>query len=265
MPKALEAGFIPDSLYLTSDMMHAVREHWESEELRFCILRWVVSGVMDVNEKGLGMLMLGEAGSMPTVGFNRGGTHQIAHAAHQILVQNGCKFFTHAEVDKVIIENGEAKGIKLMDGSQVGARKIVVSAGLNTAQLCFDLIGRGYIDPMLARRVELLERNFGALMWYTLALHQAPRYKAAAFNPDINECMWLGMGPDPNIERIARECLYVKLNKWPTLDDYCINVWCHSLVDPLYAPPGKHTAQCEQLVVPVTAHTEKEWLGVKKG
>jgi beta-carotene ketolase (CrtO type) len=204
------------------------------------------------------------AGAAPSIGFNRGGTHQIAHAAHQLLVQMGCKFFTHAEVDKVIIENGEAKGIKLMDGSRVDANKVVVSAGLGADQLFFDLVGRENIDPMLARRLELLEKGFGALMWYTLALHQSPRYKAAAFNPDINETMWLGMAPDPDIERMARECSLVKLNKWPTLDDYCINVWCHSLVDSSYAPPGKHTAQCEQLVAPANAHTEKEWLEIKK-
>jgi phytoene dehydrogenase-like protein len=264
LPKAFEAGFIPDSIFMTSSMIRAAREHWESQELQFCMLRFVVSGVIDVSDPGFGPQLLGMAGTLPTIGFNRGGTHQIAHAAHQILVQSGCKFFTHAEVDKVIIENGEAKGIKLMDGSQVSARKLVVSAGLSTEQLCFDLIGREHIDPILTRRVELLERTFGCLMWYTLALHKAPQYKAAAFNPDINECMWLGMARDPDPEHIARECHYVKLKKWPPLDDYCINVWCHSLVDPSYAPPGKHTAQCEQIVVPVTAHTEKEWLEIKK-
>ena len=264
LPKAVEAGLIPDSMFMTNSLLREAREQWESQEVQFCLMRMAVSGVMDINESGMGWGLLGMVSCLPTIGFNRGGTHQIAHAAHQLLVQMGCKFFTHAEVDKVIIENGEAKGIKLMDGSQVSARKLVVSAGLNTQQLCFDLIGREHLDPILTRRVELLERTFGALMWYTLALHKAPQYKAAAFNPDINECNWLGLASDPDPEHIARECLYVKLNKWPSLNDYCINVWCHSLVDTSFAPPGKHTAQCEQLVVPVTAHSEKEWLEIKK-
>jgi len=42
----------------------------------------------------------------------------------------GCQFYTHAEVDKVIIENGAATGVKLMNGSQVKATKFVVSAGM---------------------------------------------------------------------------------------------------------------------------------------
>jgi beta-carotene ketolase (CrtO type) len=264
LPKVFEAGFVPDSILMSSSMLHVAQEQWESLELQSCILRFALSGVTDVNESGRGIELMGMTGTLPTIGFNRGGTHQIAHAAHQILVQSGCKFFTHAEVDKVIIENGEAKGIRLKDGSQVGARKLVVSAGLNAAQLCFDLIGREHLDALLAKRVELLERNFGALMWYTFALHKAPQYKAAAFNPDINECMWLGLARDPDPEHVARECMYVKLKKWPPLEDYCPTVWCHSLVDPTYAPPGKHTANTEQIVPPVTAHTEAEWLEIKK-
>jgi phytoene dehydrogenase-like protein len=36
------------------------------------------------------------------------------------------------------------------------------------------------------------------------------------------------------------------------------------LVDPAYAPPGKHVAQNEQLGPPASAHTEREWLEIKK-
>ena len=179
-------------------------------------------------------------------------------------MQLGCKFFTHAEVDKVIIENGTAKGIRLMDGSQVKANKIVVSAGMAPHQLCFDLIGREYLDPMLAKRVELIEKSFGCLMWYTFAVHEAPKYKAEAFNPDIHECQWLGMQPDPNPEHIARECMYMKMRMWPPFEDYAPTVGCHSLVDPSYAPPGKHVVQNEQLAPPAATHTEKEWLEIKK-
>ena len=71
-----------------------------------------------------------------------GGTHQIAHACHQILVQNGVKFYTHAEVVKAIIENGVCTGVQLLDGSQIKARKIVVSAGLSAWQLV-ELDGQG--------------------------------------------------------------------------------------------------------------------------
>jgi phytoene dehydrogenase-like protein len=262
-PKVLEAGFSPDSLTLKASSLRVAREWFESPELQSCILRFAVSSVIDINEPGSGMNAMGMGTTLPTIGFNRGGTHQIAHAAHQILVQRGCSFFTNTEVDKAIIENGKATGIRLTDGTEIAARKIVVST-LSPHQLVFDLIGEDHVDAVLQRRVKLLEDTFGCLMWYSFAVHEAPRYKAEAFNPDIHECQWLGLQPDPDPVHIARECLYQKLHKFPPLEDYAPTVGCHSLVDPSFAPPGKHVVQNEQLGPPVTSHTEKEWLEIKK-
>ena len=263
-PKLLEAGFAPDGMILSASHLRIAREFWESREMQYCSVRFALSGAFDVTHPGGGAAAFGMAATLPTISFARGGTHQVAHAAHQILVQNGCEFFTHSEVDKVIIENGAATGIRLVDGTEIAARKLVVSAGLNPSQVCFDLIGREYFDYQAARRVELLEHTFGCLMWYTLALHDAPSYEAAAFNPDINECYWLGLSEDNDPERVARECLYSQLGKWPPKEDFAPVVWCHSLVDPSFAPPGKHTASTEQLGPPASAHTIEEWVEIKK-
>ncbi|MDB4433258.1 NAD(P)/FAD-dependent oxidoreductase [bacterium] len=262
-PKLIEAGLTPDSLILKASALRTTREWFESPELQSCILRFAVSSVIDINDSGSGMLPMGMGATLPTIGFSRGGTHQIAHAAHQILVQMGCRFFTNTEVDKAVIENGAATGIRLADGSEIAARKLVVST-LSPRQLIFDLIGEEHVGGLLKKRVELLETAFGCLMWYSFAVHEAPRYNAEAFNPDIHECQWLGLQPDPDPMHIARECLYQRLHKFPPLEDYAPTVGCHSLVDPSYAPPGKHVVQSEQLAPPKTAHTESEWLEIKK-
>jgi beta-carotene ketolase (CrtO type) len=262
-PKLIEAGFSPDTLTLKASALRAAQEWFESPELQSCILRFAVSSVVDINDSGSGMTTMGMAATLPTIGFNRGGTHQIAHAAHQILVQAGCKFFTNSHVDKAVIDNGAATGIRLADGTEIGARKLVVST-LSPRQLIFEFIGEEHVDDLLKKRVRLLEDTFGCLMWYSFAVHEAPRYKAEAFNPDIHDCQWLGLQPDPDPVHIARECLYQKLHKFPPLEDYAPTVGCHSLVDPSFAPPGKHVVQNEQLGPPLTAHTEREWLELKK-
>ena len=262
-PRLVKAGFEPDSLMMAASYLRAGRELFESDELLYCIMRLILTG-RDINDTGVGAEMFTMGASLPTLGFARGGTHQIAHAAHQILVQSGCEFFTHAEVEKVVIENGTCTGVRLTDGSQVGARKLVVST-LNPAQLCFNLIGREHIgDHRMARRVDALESEFLCLMWYSYALHEAPRYEAAAFNPDINQTFWLGLADDADPEHIARECHYQKLHKFPPLQDYCPAIWCHSLVDPAYAPPGMHIAQSEQLGPPAPTYSPSEWQEVKR-
>lgn len=63
---------------------------------------------------------------------------------------------------------------------------------------------------------------------------------------------------------VARECYWARLEKFPPLEDYCPTVWSHSLVDPSYAPPGKHILGHEQLGPPALAHTEREWLEIKE-
>jgi beta-carotene ketolase (CrtO type) len=265
LPLVEEAGLNMDTLtrWMQGSGLDACREWIESPELQSCILRFAISSVIDINEPNLGHYALGMALTLPTIGFNRGGTHQIAHAAHQILVQNGCQFFTNIEVKKAIIENGTATGIQLADGSQIKANKIVVST-LNPHQLIFDLIGGEHCDEVLKARVQALEDTFGCLMWYSFAVHEAPRYKAEAFNPDIHECQWLGMQPDPDPMHQARECAAQKQFTFPSLADYAPTVGCHSLVDPSFAPPGKHVVQNEQLGPAASKYSEKQWLEIKK-
>jgi phytoene dehydrogenase-like protein len=262
-PLLVEAGFEPDGLILTASHLRAARDTWESKELQYCVVRFALTGAFDINDPGVGATTMGIAATLPTMYIARGATHQIAHAAHQILVQNGCRFFTHAEVKNVIIENGTATGIRLTNGSEVRARKLVVS-NLNPYQLCFDLIGQEHLDRKLIRRVEQLENSFGCLMWYSFAIHEAPNYQAAAFNPDINETFWLGLAEDADPIHVSRECHYARMGRFPPLEDYSPTVWCNSLVDPAYAPPGKHVAQNEQLGPPASLHTEAEWLEIKK-
>ncbi|MCP4625559.1 MAG: NAD(P)/FAD-dependent oxidoreductase, partial [bacterium] len=264
-PKLIEADMEPDSLTLAASPYRTALDWFESPELQSCILRLAVTGATDITEPGNGIATLGMATSLSTVGFNRGGTHMVAHAAHQILNQIGCEFHINKEVEKVIIENGTATGIRLDDGTEIEARKLVVST-LSPNQLIFDLIGEENVEDKLARRVAQIENTFGCIMWYSLAVHEAPQYKAAAFNPDINETEWLGLQPDPDPIHIARECRNAKLLKWPppSKDDYCNTVWCNSLVDPSYAPDGKHVVQNEQLGPPATLFTEKEWIEVRE-
>jgi phytoene dehydrogenase-like protein len=262
-PSLVENGFVPDSLTMKASGLRAAQEWFDSPELQSCILRFAVSSVIDINEPGSGMMVMGMGTTIPTIGFNRGGTHQIAHAAHQMLVRRGCRFFTNTSVEKAIIENGVVTGIRLADGSEIAARKLVVST-LSPSQLIFELIGAEHVDEQLQRRVRLLQDTFGCLMWYSFAVHEAPRYKAEAFNPDIHECQWLGLQPDPDPMHIARQCLYQRLRQFPPLEDYAPAVGCHSLVDPSFAPPGKHVVQNEQLAPPATTFSEKEWLEIKR-
>jgi phytoene dehydrogenase-like protein len=263
-PELVESGFNIDSLILAASPLRVAREFWDSPEMQYCALRFNLSSAIDINQAGHGVVMIGSSANLPNLSFIKGGTHQVAHAAHQILVREGCKFFTHCNVEKVIIENGTATGIRLVDGSEIAARKLVVST-LSPHQLVFDLIGEEHFNDIEARRVKLLEDKFGCLMWYTFAIKEAPKYKGAGFNPDIDDCFWLGLAEAADPMHISRECMYSRMGQWPPpIEDYGPVVWCHSKVDPSFAPEGYHTASTEQYGPPASAFTEKEWMDVRQ-
>lgn len=262
-PKMLEAGMVPDSMLLAASAKRCAQEWFDSPELQYSMLRAIVSYVTNPDDVQVGPWAMGMAMTMATTGYGRGGTHQMAHAMHQICVQSGVKFYTHSEVIKAIIENGQCTGVKLLDGSQVHAKKFVVTAGLSAWQL-LDMVGRDIMGAKISRGIDNLStRNIGNLMWYTFALHEAPKYKAASFNPDINRCEWLGMTNEANIEHISIECNFARAGMFPPREHYNPVVWCHSLADPAYAPEGKHVAQCEMQGPRASDLTEAEWLKVK--
>ncbi len=191
--------------------------------------------------------------------FAIGGSHSITHASARIFLQAGGKVFTNMEVEKAIIENGRATGIKLADGSTVKANKAVIST-LSPYQLCFDIIGKDNISADILRKVANIETRLTCLAWYGWALHEAPLYHAQAFNPDANNVQLLALG-NKDLESLVKEASWRRLGK--IAPDLNLVVWVYSQNDPTQAPVGKHAAGSEQFVPPATALTEQEWLEFK--
>ena len=105
--------------------------------------------------------------------YSIGGTHTIAHAAQRVILNNGGKTFVHKPVAKVIIENGRAKGIRLEDGSEIEAKRAVVTE-VSPHQFVFDLVGKEYFSPKVVKRIENLGDTFINITWYTWLTHCSP-------------------------------------------------------------------------------------------
>jgi len=157
------------------------------------------------------MYTMGMALTLPTIGFNRAARTRL-HTRPPILVQSGAILHQRGGQERGHREwrgEGDPSGRRLRD-RRAQARGEHAFAGAT------DL--RSDRRATLRRGVEearqAADDTFGCLMWYSFAVHEAPKYKAEAFNPDIHECQWLGMQPDPDPIHIARECLYQKLEKF---------------------------------------------------
>ena len=211
---------------------------------------------------GLGVLQLmwslGLALQLQNV---RNGTHNYAHAAVKIFLANGGRMFTRHPVEKVTIENGTATGVRLIDGTEVKARKLVLST-LDPYSLCFRLIGKDYFNGQILRRVAHLERRIACIAWYTWAITYPPDYAAAGSNPDLNDvdavCL---ISKDPGSDGEGRP-RFGMAGIMP--DKLQLASFGAGATDKTRVPDGKHSLMSEQFVLPANCLSEEQWLRFKK-
>jgi len=192
-----------------------------------------------------------------------GGTHSAAHAYIRMYVENGGKYFTHAHVDKVIIENGAAKGIRLSDGTEIEARKCVLT-DVDPWQLCFKLVGEEHLNERIMKKVSNLKSGKTAVTWYTWAISDPIHFNASEWNPDVNDVGQLALGSyDPNVW--IKEYHMRQLNQIPPIESTLL--W-HGYAEEdrksRVIPDKGITYLTEMFVPPAPNLSEKEWLQFKK-
>jgi phytoene dehydrogenase-like protein len=235
-------------------------ELYESDEMRCYFMRAVQTSTGVWPDTPLGLYNLVHSItislSLAVPAFLRGGTHTFAHALQRALVDLGGKFFVLSEVDKVIIENGQAKGVRLVDGSEVRARKLV-ACNVDTNQAIFRFVGEEYVSPAVARKVKTIRYSGMQSYWAYVALHELPKYKAASFNPDCDTLPRTFQGPkDPfYLAEMWKPETYV----YGIPNKLCWFSGCDDIWDPSRTPEGKHLVIIEQYCAPFRSRTEKEW------
>ncbi len=255
-----KSGIDPGWLYKTP--LEVMRDVFESDALINLLMRLSHSLVTASSDaSGMGLHSFWGGLGAPYARGVIGGTHSFAHAAVKIFLSDSGKIFNQKEVDKVIIENGRAKGVILTDGSQVEARKVIIST-LDPYNLCFRLIGKEHLDWRTLRRVENLERRETCITWYTWALHERPHYKVAEDNPDMDEVLELFIvSKDPEALAKLRAKRIMGMN--PGEEDLELMVMSHSTYDKTRAPEGKFALLTEHFVMPANELSEDEWLEYK--
>ena len=97
------------------------------------------------------MGMLGE----PTYHYIRGGAFAIIQAMEKFILDNGGAVKTSTKVEKIIIEEGIAKGVKLADGT-IEHADIVLSSG-SIPDIFNDVIGRENLPEELKNQIDNLQ------------------------------------------------------------------------------------------------------------
>ena len=264
-PDALEellkdpkSGLDPSMLFMNCKQF--AHYFFESPELRLLTLRGFLTsgGIFPDDLPGLGLmiatihLVLG----WESAAIAKGGTQSITNALVSAGKKLGVEYFVNSEIEEVLVENGKAKGIRLADGTEVEAKKMVVG-DIGTPQMFSRLLPEKVISPELKRRLATNLYDRGHVWWGTMAVHELPEYKAARNNPDINATPRTYWAPK-DLAFMENKYMHEIFLLGMSSKIFCLSA-PDSIWDPSRVPEGKHSVVFEDYTCPTPLFSRKEW------
>jgi len=186
----------------------------------------------------------------------KGATQAITDSLVSAGKKLGVEYFINSEVDKILIENGKTKGIRLGDGTEVAAKKLVVG-DIGTPQMFLRMIGKDHLSSEMKHRLETNLYDRGHAWWGTLAVHELPQYKVAKSNPDINATPRTYWAPK-DLAYMENKYMHEIFLLGMGSKFFCLTA-PDSIWDPSRAPEGKHTVLFEDYTCPAHFFSRREW------
>lgn len=238
---------------------------FESVQMQLGLFRMIQGWGIAADEPGAGwtaLLMMFTG--VPYQVYVMGGTHSLTHAAYRVIYENGGTAWTNNKVDKILIENGRARGIKLADGTEVEA-KVAVVTNVDPDQLVFDLVGPEKIDSTIVRKVKHLSRDWISIAWYSWAFTERPKWKCEEFEPNIKHCGMVNYGAASHfdVNAFIKESAERRASIWPTEMNLLMSYMGsndYDNFDQCMAPPDvRFKILTEQFVLPAYRLSDAEW------
>jgi phytoene dehydrogenase-like protein len=205
------------------------------------------AGPFDVDGNAIAWLLLAFLHRLG-IGKPVGGMRMLADTLQSAYAEAGGELRLNAEVAEIVIEDGAAKGIRLVDGTLIAARAVVSTCDPKTA---FGLVTPGAIERKLMVRMEhvpIHRANVGPLLLNVamakpvrLRRHQELRHDGA----DLNQAVGLIGTPD-EIRASLASARRGDLPAPPVLSISPMTNW-----DPSQAPEGQSVAYLYLPVSPV--------------
>ncbi len=193
----------------------------------------------------------------------RGGSHSIAQVLQRAYVCSGGQIRAVHHVEKILVENGRAVGVRLNDGREWKAKLAVISNS-DPQSTFIDMIGEEKLPREFVEKIKGIQLDEFSYFEVHLALKARVRYAVHEANdPAVRQAMNVNIGPvqPGNLERMWSE---IRAGEFPS--HYCFHISSPTQLDPLQAPKGKHTAS---LFMPVPFELKgkkpEDWVKQKNG
>lgn len=225
---------------LTGSAARLLDEWFESEELKVTLATDAVIGAMaSPKTPGTAYVLfhhvMGETdGARGVWGYVRGGMGALSEAIAAAARDLGVEIRTGCRVESILVENGEAKGVRLVSGDEIKSRKVFSNAGPRITFI--DLLPADILDESFRRAIEALDFS-SATFKLNLALNELPDFSACpGREPGPQHRGTIHISPSLDyIERAYNEARSGRPSSEPILE--CT---IPSVLDPSLAPEGHH-------------------------
>ncbi|MCZ7525678.1 MAG: NAD(P)/FAD-dependent oxidoreductase [Acidimicrobiia bacterium] len=237
-----------------------IDELFETPELRALLYRATVEWGFPVDATGMGAGFI--TFIMWTMGnwkLALGGTHTLAKAMTQACYREGVDLLENTMVEKVIVEDGRAVGVKVRGGEEIRATRAVAS-NADLRQTLLDMVGPEHLSDLWVKRARAFRYGPSHVLGTPMfCLYEAPAYKSARWDPDIDRCFYTMVGFDGP----ADTALYIRDAYSGRLPMPAAGTWVNSLWDRSQAPPGRHSATGWYFLPCASELTAEEWADVR--
>ena len=175
-------------------------------------------------------------GAFRSWGLARGGTGAISLSIAGAAREAGAEIRTEAPVRRIILQDGQAKGVVLESGEEI--RADVVSSSVDPRLTFMKMVGAEHLPDDFVDDIRRYKYR-GSSGKVNLALDALPDFKSM---PGPGAHLRGAISISPSVEYMERaydDAKYGRFSRRPYID-----MVIPSLTDPSVAPPGKHVMSC---------------------
>jgi phytoene dehydrogenase-like protein len=220
-----------------------VSEFFEDEHVRTLMLYMACHWGLDYDQSGVSYMVPIYLNRMVNHRLTAGGSHRVSNALLKTIFENQGQIRTSAQIERIVVENGVAKGVELEGGTRILAEKAIVST-IDIHQTFLKYVGADKLEREFTDMIHSWQWEAWSLCNLHLAMAEPPDFRAAESEPDLNEAF---------IYVLGYECMAELKDHWEAMrtggmpEDAGYNCCFPSVHDAFQAPPGRASGLISQM------------------
>jgi phytoene dehydrogenase-like protein len=187
----------------------------------------------------------------------RGGSGMLTQAMIGMIRDHGGEVRADVPVDKILIKNGKAFGVRLQSGEEILADRVISNAHVQTTML--KMVGAEHLDSKLLHRVENINVGNGFGMVIRCAVEELPQYTACPEDPDVHKGLQLLCPSREYMNNAIGD-----FQKGLPPEKPAVVAMTFSKIDPTLAPDGGHTLFLWAQWHPYTLSNGENWDSIRE-